>query len=89
MINSPEERALYTDWSQRWEEYSDHRGEDGRAVEEANGLFAGNVLDSGNKQMIKVGNDADAILEKDIELNNVGAESGYAVGGRDFIRPCL
>src|SRR5580692_11294965 len=71
MINSPEERALYTDWSQRWEEY---RTIAAKLVElsKKNGLSR-ETLDL-NKQMIKVGNDADAILEKDIELNNVGAE---------------
>ncbi|MGA2996011.1 methyl-accepting chemotaxis protein [Bradyrhizobium sp.] len=71
MINSPEERALYTDWSQRWEEY---RTIAAKMVElsRKNGLSR-ETLDL-NKQMIKVGNDADVILEKDIELNNVGAE---------------
>jgi methyl-accepting chemotaxis protein len=71
MINSPEERALYTDWSQRWEEY---RTIAAKLVElsKKNGLSR-ETLDL-NKQMIKVGNDADAILEKDIALNNAGAE---------------
>jgi methyl-accepting chemotaxis protein len=71
MINSPEERALYTDWSQRWEEY---RSIAAKMVElsRKNGLSR-ETLEL-NKQMIKVGNDADAILEKDIELNNAGAE---------------
>ena len=71
MITSPDERALYTDWSQRWEEY---RGIAAKMVElsKKNGLSR-ETLDL-NKQMIKVGNDADAILEKDIALNNAGAE---------------
>ena len=71
LITLPEERALYADWSQRWEEY---RTIAAKLVElsKKNGLSR-ETLEL-NKQMIKVGNDADAILEKDIELNNVGAE---------------
>src|SRR6202020_1231077 len=71
LITLPEERALYADWSQRWEEY---RTIAAKLVElsKKNGLSR-ETLEL-NKQMIKVGNDADAILEKDIELNNKGAE---------------
>ena len=63
MINSPEERALYTDWSQRWEEY---RTIAAKMVElsKKNGLSR-ETLDL-NKQMIKVGNDADAIDRKSV-----------------------
>jgi methyl-accepting chemotaxis protein len=71
LISLPEERALYAEWSQRWEEY---RTIAAKLVElsKKNGLSR-ETLDL-NKQMIKVGNDADAILEKDIALNNAGAE---------------
>jgi methyl-accepting chemotaxis protein len=71
LITLPEERALYAEWSQRWEEY---RTIAAKLVElsKKNGLSR-ETLDL-NKQMIKVGNDADAILEKDIALNNAGAE---------------
>jgi methyl-accepting chemotaxis protein len=70
MINSPEERGLYTDWSKRWDDYRaiaakmiELSRKDGRSRE---------ALDL-NKEMIKVGNDADAILTRDIELNDRGA----------------
>ncbi|HET7886478.1 MAG TPA: MCP four helix bundle domain-containing protein [Bradyrhizobium sp.] len=72
MITSPEERALYTEWSARWQEYAGiaakvldlSRKEAGRLPREA--LQA-------NQQAIKVGNEAKAILAKDIELNDRGA----------------
>jgi methyl-accepting chemotaxis protein len=73
MINSPEERALYDDWSKHWQQYKDiatkvmelSRKEAGHLPREALEL---------NKQAIKVGVEADAIMAKDIELNDVGAE---------------
>jgi methyl-accepting chemotaxis protein len=73
MIASPEEQALYDDWSKHWEEYKEiatkvmqlsHK-EVGRLPHEAIEL---------NKQATKVGNESDVILNKDIELNNTGAE---------------
>jgi methyl-accepting chemotaxis protein len=72
MITSPEERALYAEWSGRWQEYKDiatkvlelSRKEAGRLPHEAMQV---------NKQAIKVGNEANAILARDIELNDKGA----------------
>ncbi|MDA9445635.1 MULTISPECIES: methyl-accepting chemotaxis protein [unclassified Bradyrhizobium] len=73
MITSPEERALYDDWSKHWQEYKDlvltvmelSRKETGQHPREAIEL---------NRQAGKLGNDSDAILVRDIELNNAGAE---------------
>ena len=73
MIASPEERALYEDWSKHWQEYKDlaskvmelSRREAGRHPREAIEL---------NKQAGKLGNESDALLVKAIELNNAGAD---------------
>jgi methyl-accepting chemotaxis protein len=72
MITSPEERALYDDWSKHWQAYKDFtakvlvmsRQEAGRLPKEAIDL---------NKRAMAVGTEADAVLMKDIELNNKGA----------------
>jgi methyl-accepting chemotaxis protein len=74
MIATPEERALYNDWAKHWQEYKDiatkvielSRKEAGHWPREAIEL---------NKRAIKVGSESDAILAKDIELNNTSADN--------------
>src|SRR5690348_13145463 len=73
MITSPEERALYKEWSQVWEEYK-------RGTQEVMALSrrdAGKVPHDAHELNIKVnkiGLKADEILNKDIELNTKGSE---------------
>ena len=74
MISSPEERALYEEWAKHWQQYKDigaktmelSRREAGRVPHEALAL---------NKESIKVGQEADAIMARDIDLNNKGADA--------------
>ena len=70
MISSPEERALYTDWSKRWEAY---QGIAAKMMELSKKDGLSREARDLNKEMIKAGNEAEAILEKDIELNDKGA----------------
>ena len=70
MISSPEERALYEDWSKRWEVYT---GIAAKMLELSKKDGLSREARDLNKQMIKAGNDAETILEKDIELNDKGA----------------
>jgi methyl-accepting chemotaxis protein len=73
MISSREERTLYDEWSKHWQAYKDigvktmelSRKEAGRVPHEALAL---------NKESIKVGQEADAIMARDIDLNNKGAD---------------
>jgi methyl-accepting chemotaxis protein len=73
MINSAEERALYDDWSRRWQEYKDISAKVMEVSRKEAGQFPREALEL-NKRAIKVGNETDAILSRDIELNNAGAE---------------
>ncbi|WP_373852039.1 methyl-accepting chemotaxis protein [Bradyrhizobium sp.] len=74
MITSPEERALYRQWSDTWDKYrkgteevmSLSRKEAGKLPHEAHEL--------NTKVVNKIGLEADEILNKDIELNNTGAD---------------
>jgi methyl-accepting chemotaxis protein len=74
MISSPEERALYNEWAQLWEKYKKgteevmalSRKEAGKIPHEAHELNA--------KTVNKISLDADAVLKKDIDLNNAGGE---------------
>ena len=70
MISSPEERALYADWSKRWEAY---QGVAAKMLELSKKDGLSREARDLNKEMIKAGNDAEAILAKDIELNDKGA----------------
>ncbi|MGY3483614.1 methyl-accepting chemotaxis protein [Bradyrhizobium sp. USDA 4011] len=74
MIATPEERALYRQWSDTWDKYKKgteevmaiSRKEAGKIPHEAHELNA--------KVVNKIGLEADEILSKDIELNNNGAD---------------
>src|ERR1700723_1835354 len=73
MINSAEQRALYDDWSKRWQEYKDISAKVMELSRKEAGQFPREAIEL-NKRAIKVGNETDVILSRDIELNNAGAE---------------
>jgi methyl-accepting chemotaxis protein len=74
MITSPEERAMYDQWSRLWDKYRKgtqevmalSRGAAGKLPTEAHDLNATTVN--------KIGLEADAVLKKDIDLNNAGGD---------------
>ncbi|MDA9410906.1 MULTISPECIES: methyl-accepting chemotaxis protein [unclassified Bradyrhizobium] len=74
MITSPEERALYTEWSKLWSEYQKgaedvmelSRNEFGKVPHAAHELNA--------KTVNKIGLKSDEVLAKDIELNTKGGD---------------
>src|ERR1700743_2774393 len=66
MITSPEERTLYADFSKRWEEY---KAIAAKMIELSKKDGLSREARELNKDMMKAGNDADALLAKDIELN--------------------
>ena len=73
MISSPEERALYNEWNKAWDEYKSGAAEVlalsrkaiGQTSQEAEALNTGTLN--------KISSEADAILKRDIDLNNAGA----------------
>jgi methyl-accepting chemotaxis protein len=75
LITSPEERAIYTEWSRQWDAYKSgaqevlalSRNSSGRIPHEANDLNETRVNDLGKQ--------ADDTLEKGIDLNNKGADA--------------
>jgi methyl-accepting chemotaxis protein len=77
MISSPRERALYDDWSKHWQAYRDITAKVmDLSRQEAETLPKGAI--ELNKTAINAGNQADAILRKDIDLNNSGAAKAAA-----------
>ncbi|RXH03735.1 methyl-accepting chemotaxis protein [Bradyrhizobium vignae] len=84
MIASPEERALYSDWSKKWEEYKNGTQEVmALSRRDANKIpHDAHELDS--KTVNKIGLEADAILAKDIELNTKGGDQAAADAADTF-----
>jgi methyl-accepting chemotaxis protein len=78
MIASPEERALYTEWSKLWADYQ-------RGVEEVMdksrmefGKVPHQAHELNSKTVNKVGLKSDEVLQKAIELNNIGGNRAAA-----------
>jgi methyl-accepting chemotaxis protein len=73
LITSPEERTLYAEWSQLWDQYK-------KATEEVLALSrkaAGQIPHDAhvlNVKTVNIAQQADAVLKKDIDLNNTGAD---------------
>ncbi len=73
LITSPEERALYAEWSQLWDRYR-KASEDVLALSrKAVGQISHDAHEM-NVKSVKIAEQADAVLKKDIELNNAGAD---------------
>jgi methyl-accepting chemotaxis protein len=75
MISSPEERALYGDWVRLWESYKMGTQEVMALSRRDAGKIAHDAHELNTKTVNKIGIDADAVLKKDIELNNTGADT--------------
>ena len=74
MITSAEERALYTEWSALWDKYKKGTEDVMALSRKAIGKIPTEAHDLNTKVVNKIGLDADAILKKDIDLNNSGAD---------------
>src|SRR5436190_12484409 len=74
MITSPEERALYAEWSKLWDKYKAGTEEVMALSRKAVGKIPTEAHELNTKTVNKIGLDADAVLKKDIDLNNAGAD---------------
>jgi methyl-accepting chemotaxis protein len=74
MITSPEERALYKEWSDLWEKYKKGTEEVMALSRKEAGKFPREAQDLNTKVVNKIGLEADNVLKKDIDLNNAGAD---------------
>ncbi|WMT77776.1 methyl-accepting chemotaxis protein [Bradyrhizobium sp. Ash2021] len=74
MITAPEERALYNEWSQVWDKYQKGTEEVMALSRKAAGKSPTEAHELNTKTVNKIGLEADAILKKDIDLNNTGAD---------------
>ena len=84
LITTPEERAIYNEWVTTWNNYRQRveevlalsRKEAGRYPHEAQELNA--------KTVNKIASDADRILDRDIDLNNTGADKWTAEAAASY-----
>jgi methyl-accepting chemotaxis protein len=74
MITSPEERALYKEWTDLWDKYKKGTEEVMALSRKEVGKFPREAQDLNTKVVNKIGLDADNVLKKDIDLNNTGAD---------------
>jgi methyl-accepting chemotaxis protein len=74
MITSPEERALYEQWTKLWDQYKKGTEQVMELSRAAAGRLPTEAHDLNTKTVNKISLEADEILKKDIDLNNVGAD---------------
>ena len=84
LITSPEERALYTQWSELWEKYKKGTQEVMELSRKAVGQIPTEAHDLNTQTVNKIGLDADAVLKKSIELNNTGADKAGQSAADDY-----
>ncbi|RTE93875.1 MULTISPECIES: methyl-accepting chemotaxis protein [Bradyrhizobium] len=74
MISSPEERALYSQWSKLWDDYKKGTEEVMALSRKEAGKMPREAQELNSKTVNKIGLQADEVLNKDIELNTRGGE---------------
>lgn len=74
LITSPEERALYNEWSKTWEEYKKGAEQVMALSRKAAGQIPHEAHDLNRQTVNKIGIRLDEVLKKDIDLKNAGAD---------------
>jgi methyl-accepting chemotaxis protein len=74
MISSPEERALYNQWSRLWDDYKKGTEEVMALSRKEAGKLPREAQELNSKTVNKIGLQADEVLNKDIELNTKGGD---------------
>ena len=78
LVTSPQERALYTDWSRTWDSYKKGTEEVMALSRRDAGKLQHDAHELNTKTVNKLSLEADEILKKDIDLNNTGADKAAA-----------
>jgi methyl-accepting chemotaxis protein len=75
MISSAEERAIYSEWAKQWDLYM-AGAQDVLAVSRASvGKIPHDAQELNETRVLPIGKKADDLLDKDIQLNNAGADA--------------
>jgi methyl-accepting chemotaxis protein len=84
LITSPEERALYAEWSKIWEQYKTGIQEVMALSRKEAGQMPREAHELNSKTVNRILTDADVILRKDIDLNNSGADKAAAEAADNY-----
>ncbi|HEY8337822.1 MAG TPA: methyl-accepting chemotaxis protein [Tardiphaga sp.] len=74
LITSPEERAIYQEWAQNWELYKAGTQQVMALSRASVGKIPHDASELNSKTVNPIGVKSDALLDKDIDLNNRGAD---------------
>jgi len=74
MITSPEERALYSEWSRLWDDYKKSADEVFALSRKEVGKFPHEAHELNVKTANKIGIQSDEVLRKDLDLNTKGGD---------------
>ncbi len=85
MITSPEERAMYKAWSQLWDKYRKGTEEVMALSRKAAGKMPTEAHDLNTTTVNKIGLEADAVLKKDIDLNNAGGDKAAQEAADNYV----
>ncbi|UZE50557.1 methyl-accepting chemotaxis protein [Rhodopseudomonas sp. P2A-2r] len=84
LISSPEERALYSQWARQWDVYKTASLEVLALSNQSVGKFPQDAQDLNETKVIPLGQLSDTTLEKDIDLNNKGADETGAAASAEY-----
>ena len=84
LISLPEERAFYNEWVRQWNLYRKGTEEVMALSRKAPGQFPHEAHELNSKTVNKIGLDADAVLKKDIEFNNTGADKAATDAANNY-----
>jgi methyl-accepting chemotaxis protein len=75
MVSTPEERAIYQDWSRAWDKYMKGAEEVIRESRNSVGRIPHEAAELLTKSVAVMAAESDQFLKKDIDLNNAGADA--------------
>jgi len=78
MISSPEEKLLYDDWRKEWGHYTEEATKALALSDKSIGQFPTEAVEYLAKTVFPIGERVDAVLKKDVDLNNKGGEDSTA-----------
>jgi methyl-accepting chemotaxis protein len=84
LITSPEERALYGEWARQWDIYKAASLEVLALSNQSVGKFPQDAQDLNETKVVPLGQLSDRILDKDIDLNNKGADQAGAAASAEY-----
>jgi len=84
LITSSEERALYDEWSKGWDEFQKGNLEVMALSRKEAGQIAHEAHELNSKKVNRISVDGDAVLQKDVDLNNKGADKVAAEAADNY-----